>query len=536
MSGIRTVLPPGEHVLLVDGRQLHAYWDDVVKAYYGDILAPAVHAPHEANTVNWEMGAEYLGPGEPADLEAARQRLTEANTRAEGALNTLHGIQERGPQGGYYRCSGEEYEQIRPLLPPSVTLRPDAEGVTVPAATLETQYRVLEAVHQSLTDHPPELKQVYRTTAGAKLIGWGMISFQPLEVVTPPPWQPEGAPPPAPPPVVPLMATAAELPPRRSKRWLWLLGLLLLLAALALLGWWWLGGDEEAKSLPFEPHEMPVGTEEPEWVWYPEMSRSGLLACRVQHPGQFLPSLAYSPREEPPVGAEASCWVFVGGHDAIWTWPWNQRPPGVPDPGATVGNGTTPPPVEPPLPVGVRGLCDGFRIEGVLPAGARPTPWQVKPESVYRRQFPAKGNTASGVDVHWRWPDRGERHPVAGTLGERNFVIRPQTGKYLYHLKTSPGASSYYWIGVELDRPVLPHGLTMDVIAPAQRDLPAGWTKLPKPLTLKSGPDEKHFYVFLMPAASLAAQAEKTVKIRVRNDRGEQHDFITRFVKKLNDN
>ena len=497
MSEIRTELPSGEHIRVIgEGRAVLEYWPNI-KPYYADILA----APHvQGTSVVWELGAEYAGEGRPEDIQAARDRLAQANARVDPVLETLAQIRQRKPVGRYYVCSDEEYRRIEQLMP-RLRTAPGAveEQKHLPAASLETLCTLLEQVRASLVPSELDPKQVVRTSEGPRIIGWGLVVFTPVRIIAPPPWEGPAA-------VAAVAAPPAEGAPARRKRRLWpwlLLPLgLLLLAALAALLWWWLG---YVPALPFENHEFVLGAEGP---------YADAASFAVIHSG----------------GSDQA--------DPVTTGPVTRPiPPGmVPvvraqheDPWAAGSVALA----------NVLGLREGFRVEARMAKSDRwlsnPPRWvlSVDPaEGIYCRQDGPDADDRVGVDlVLLPAAQRGVsgRFPRGGA-----FDIRPGAGEVLFYVE-GDGVRSFYWIGVELDRPVRPKDLRMRVIEPARGDWPEGWRELNRPITLLrgDGADRRHFLIFLlMPAETIETYGDKVVKIELSDRAGSTRNLMARIVRR----
>jgi len=498
MSEIRTELPSGEHIRVIgEGRAVLDYWPNI-KPYYGDVLAsPRV----EGTSVTWELGAEYTGEAAEADVQAARDRLAQANARVDPVLETLAQIRQRKPVGRYYVCSDEEYKRIEQLMPRLRTAPGAEEQKHLPAASLETLCTLLEQVRASLEPSELDPKQVVKTTAGPRIIGWGLVAFTPVKIVAPPPW--EGPPAAAGAAVAAGAAGKAAVARPKRRRWLWLLApLLLLLAALAVLLWWWLW---YLPALPFENHEFVLGAEGP---YADAVSFAVIQNCGS---GQRRP--ATSGPATRPVGPAMVPIVRSRTDD-----PWAT---------GTVGLAN------------VLGLREGFRVEARM---ARSDRWLLNPPRWTLNADPAKGiycrqdgpDSADRVGVDLVLMPEAQRG-VSGRFPRGGaFDIRPGIGEVLF-LVEGEGVRSYYWIGVELDKPVRPRDLRMRVIEPARRDWPEGWREMKRPLTLLrgDGAGRKHFLVFLlMPAETIETYGDKVVKIELSDRAGSKRNLIARIVRK----
>ena len=507
MGEIRTRLKSAEHLEIIGAgdQPVLQHWQDTLRPFYADILAPGrVERIGREVAVRWRF-AGRTAPGPQADeedLALARSRLTEANARVDAVLETLTSIKQRGARGGNYLCRPEEYERIQAIFPPSPDRAPGPAGeVRIPAQSLETALAVLGKVRGSLRPEDIQPQQVVKTDQGPRIIGWGLTSFEvdPSQWEhIPAPWAEEAVPPPAtgPTPAVapePTTAPPEPAPPesqRRGRRiWPWLLAPLAALALVALLLWW------RGCSLPYQPHQMPMGAEHLALTYTP------------------LEPLDYQ-EHQGPMGAEALVWTLQQDQTAA----------------LPVGEGRLRWPI--PLQAQGRGLPwvvslrrDGFRFEsaGEVPAGAR---WTVRPEWVFRRHYPPAGTKETGrpvgVDLYW---DKEYSHrswsEVTGELGQARYSVRRGEGDVLYHVDAT-GAKAYYWIGVELAGPVPPKDLKVRVLEPTPERLPPGWRELKKVVTLKRGRQKRYFYVFMMPLETLKTHGQQRVKIELSDGSGRR--------------
>jgi len=484
MGQIRTPLSSADHLELfgAGNQPVLKHWRDILKHFYADILASGqVEQAAGGLAVRWSFPGQPVagGAADEQDLTEAQNLLREANARVDAVLETMDSIKRRGARGGNYRCSSDEYEAIKAIFPQLSTS--SAPAVGIPAQPLNTVFSVLKMVRNSLQPDALTLQHVVKTSEGPCIIGWGLTKFDvpivkrdvivngalgggeegakhPAETGGPeeepgeaepeegPEEEPEEEPPPPSPPPPPP-------PPKRRRRfWLWLLVCLAILALLLAFILWLRGC-----SLPYDPHEMPLGTEH-----------------LVTTPS--LEALAYEPHEG-PMGTEAVVRVVR----------IDNRP------------GTTPgAPPQPPSDEGIPGILslqrEGFRFETTNPDGES---WKVQPDFVFRRDY-REGEDKVGVDLWWNkdyvhqpWNE------ITAELGRARCIVRRGEGDVLYH-EEHTHAKVYYWIGIELDRPQLPEGVKVRVLEPTPENLPPGWREVKEVLTLKRGKQERYFYIFLM--------------------------------------
>ncbi len=499
MSEIRTELPSGEHIRVIgEGRAVLDYWPNI-KPYYADILAgPRV----QGTTVVWDLGARYVGEADAGAVQAARERLAQANARVDPVLETLAQIRQRRPSGRYYVCSDEEYRRIEQLMPrlPAAPAAAEAQK-HIPAASLETLFSLLEEIRGSLDPGELDPKQVVRTSEGPRIIGWGLVVFTPVRIIAPPPSDDSQA--------VAVAAGPVEGEKVRRKRRLWpLLLLLLLLLPMAALMLYLL----RTPPLPFDEHDALMATDELELPVFANISKFAMEICKAQHgdPGEAV--VVETATTGPAYGTNILPEVRPGRGD-----PWKVGP-------VDLAN--------------VQGLREGFRIEAQMAKSDRwlrpPPKWTLgadPPEQIYCRQDGPDANDRVGVDLYL--PPAGKRG-VRGTFSRGgSFDVQPGTGEVLFRV-SGEDVRSYYWIGVELDRPVRPTGLRMRVIEPTGDDWPEGWRKVKRPVTLirGDGKDRRYFYIFLlMPADTIETYGDKIVKIELSGADGSKRNLIARVVR-----